>query len=201
MFHDDDTGPVFRDMLLLTLFGFVAMVIIMIFHLNSKEQASEEIQSPGNVIIEAVWEPAPATHDIDLWARAPNDMAVGYANLRGQVFSLLRDDLGSRNDATGINYENMYSRGTPAGEYVVNVHMYRVGHGKIPARVNVTVSVKKNATTRAVQILTSTVELNYQGQEITVFRFTLDENGDLDQSSISKLPVQLRGKYNAPGDQ
>ena len=37
------------------------------------------------------------------------------------MFNLLRDDLGTCGDATGLNYEVSYARGNPAGEYTVEV--------------------------------------------------------------------------------
>jgi hypothetical protein len=53
--------------------------------------------------------------DVDLWVEAPGDRPVGYSNKSGQIFSLLRDDLGKSQDITDFNYEIAYSRGMPAG--------------------------------------------------------------------------------------
>ena len=42
------------------------------------------------------------------------------------------------------------------------------------------------------QILESDVRISELGEEITVFRFTLDDKGTLDQSSINNDYIQLR---------
>ena len=58
-------------------------------------------------MIEARW-PDAVDADVDLWVQAPGDVPVGYSNKGGAIFNLLRDDLGTRADATGINYEISY---------------------------------------------------------------------------------------------
>jgi hypothetical protein len=42
------------------------------------------------------------------------------------------------------------------------------------------------------QVLASTVELTAENQETTVYRFKLDENGDLASDSVNSLPKSLR---------
>jgi hypothetical protein len=125
-------------------------------------------------------------YDVDLWVKAPNEVPVGFWNQGGHTFNLLRDDLGSEFDATQQNYEVTYSRGIPAGEYVVNVHMY----GPLPygtaIPVTVVVSVKGKYE-EARQILATTVHLNHRGQEETAFRFRLTEEGELVSGSVSTL--------------
>jgi hypothetical protein len=108
----------------------------------------------------------------------------------GETFNLLRDDLGSEADATDENYEISYSRGIPAGEYIVNVHQY----GPLPADTVVKVSVVVSVRTRleaARQILNTDVELSRQGQEVTAFRFRLDEEGGLVPDSVNTLSSRL----------
>jgi hypothetical protein len=117
--------------------------------------------------------------DVDLWVEAPGDIPVGYSNKGGKFFNLLRDDLGKRADATGMNYEVSYSRGIPAGEYTVNVHLYRNTTGVLPIPVTVVTSVKKSSKESARQLLASNIELTREGEELTVYRFKLSEQGDL----------------------
>lgn len=183
--EDDSTGTVFRDVILLALIGFVAMVIMLLPHIKPTQQKDQEHKAPGNMIVEVHW-PTEMPYDVDLWVKAPEEHPVGFWNLGGQTFNLLRDDLGHEGDATKENYEITYSRGVPEGEYVVNVHMY----GPLPAGtvipVNVVVSVKKpGQETR--QILKSVVELRRHNQEETAFRFSIDKNADLVDGSVSTL--------------
>jgi hypothetical protein len=192
-FFDDHEQTVFRDVLMLALAGFVAIVILLLPHLNptaTEEAAADE--PPGNVVVEARWPDGLAT-DVDLWVQAPGDVPVGYSNKGGAVFNLLRDDLGMRADSTPLNYEVSYARGIVAGEYTVNLHLYRNQAGVRPVRTTVVVSVKTSPRRSAEQILLSDVDLVREGQEITVFRFRLDAEGDLVPGSVHGLPKPLRG--------
>lgn len=191
-FDDGDGGnTVFRDVIFLALAGFVAMVLLLLPHLNPPATAEEGTPAPGNVIVEISW-PEKVDADVDLWVQAPGDVAVGYSNKGGLIFNLLRDDLGGQADVTEINYEVSYSRGVPAGEYTVNVHLYRDMSGQLPLPVTVTVSVKSAPNLAAKRILTTKLKLNHQGQEMTAFRFALDEDGRLVAGSVHDLPKPLR---------
>jgi hypothetical protein len=190
--EEDETGTVFRDVIMLALAGFVAMVILLLPHLNPPgEAAKENTQPPGNVIVEMRW-PDELDADVDLWVEAPGDIPVGYSNKGGVIFNLLRDDLGKRADATGMNYEVSYSRGIAAGEYTVNVHLYRNTAGILPVPVTVVTSVKKSSKESARQLLASNIELTREGEELTIFRFRLSEDGDLVPGSVHSLQRNLR---------
>jgi len=189
---EDEGGTVFRDVIMLALAGFVAMVLLLLPHLNPPGRSAEDtIEAPGNVIIEARW-PDELDTDVDLWVEAPGDRPVGYSNKGGAHFNLLRDDLGRRGDATGLNYEVSYSRGIPAGEYTVNVHLYRNAANVYPVPVTIVTSVKKSPQDSAKQILVSEVELTREGEELTIYRFRLSEEGDLVPGSVHSLHRGLR---------
>jgi hypothetical protein len=108
------------------------------------------------------------------------------------IFNLLRDDLGGQADVTEINYEVSYSRGVPSGEYTVNVHLYRNMSAPLPLPVSVSVSVKSSPSEAAKRILTTKINLDRQGQELTAFRFMLNEDGRLVPGSVHDLPKPLR---------
>lgn len=199
--EQDDSDIVFRDVITLALLGFVSLVIIMLPLVNPPKQKQEESQAvsaPGNVIVEARWDDR-IDADVDLWVQAPGDVAVGYSNLGGQVFNLLRDDIGFRNDASNLNYENAFSRSIPAGEYTVNLHLYFNRANVWPVKAKVLVStIKPNGTSRvSQQILVSDVVLSKQGEEVTVFRFKLNDKGELVVGSVNAHPKKLR--TDAPG--
>lgn len=188
----DDGDIVFRDLIMLTLSGFVTVAVLLLPHIGEQKAnaATETAQPPGNVMIEARW-PDGSDADVDLWVQAPGDVPVGYSNKGGAIFNLLRDDLGQRADATGINYEVSYARGLPAGEYVANLHLYRnEAKGRVP--VTVVASVKTSSQDAARQILATKIELTREGQELTVFRFRLDAAGALVPGSVSSLQKSLR---------
>jgi len=188
-FEEEPASTVFRDVLMLTLIGFIAIVIMLLPHLSRKRDESKDTSVPGNVVVEIEW-PDKLPVDVDLWVQAPGDVPVGYWNQSGRFFNLLRDDLGIEGDATNRNYEVSYSRGIPSGEYTVNVHMY----GPLPqgtrVPVTVVVSVKpKYGDLR--QILQTKVELIRRNQEETAFRFRLTDAGELVTGSVSTLRKRL----------
>ncbi|MEJ2175531.1 MAG: hypothetical protein P8Y76_11660 [bacterium] len=188
-FEDEPSSTVFRDVLMLTLIGFVAMVIMLLPHLSEKRDEDRDTHAPGNVVVEIHW-PNDLAVDVDLWVQAPRDVPVGFWNQGSRFFNLLRDDLGLDNDVTQRNYEVSYSRGIPAGEYTVNVHMY----GNVPLGVRVpvivVVSVKpKYGEMR--QLLETRIELTRRNQEETAFRFQLKEDGELVPGSVTTLRRRL----------
>ena len=95
----------FRDVLSLALLGFLAVIVLLLPHINPEGTESATNSSvPGNVIVEITW-PDDIDADIDLWVKAPDDVAVGYSNKGSVVFNLLRDDLGKTLDLSSINHE------------------------------------------------------------------------------------------------
>ena len=191
-FEEDASGTVFRDVVMLALVGFVAIVVMLLPHLNPPgAKTADNMTPPGNVIVEIRW-PDEIDADVDLWVQAPGDVPVGYSNKGGAVFNLLRDDLGNRVDVTGLNYETSYSRGIQPGEYTVNLHLYRNPSGVFPVPVTVVTSVKRNAKDTARQLLASDVLLVGEGEEVTVYRFDLSEEGNLLAGSVHSLHKALR---------
>lgn len=189
---DDTEGTVFRDLIMLTLMGFVTMVVLMIPHLNPPA-AEAETKPPGSVIVEARW-PDGWSSDVDLWVRGPGDRAVGYSNRSGEVFDLLRDDLGRARDQTDMNYEFAFSRGASAGDYAVNLHLYNPGDAPLPVPVEVTVSLRDRVSGRLTRIDRRDVTLRAAGDEQTVVRFRLSADGRVEPGSVNRLPTRLRSR-------
>jgi hypothetical protein len=190
---DEETLTVWLDTALLMLGGFVLMTVLMMTVMNPPAKSSESagVPAPGNVIIEAQW-PDKLDADVDLWVEGPGDRPVGYSNKSGRLFNLLRDDLGRAQDMTDYNYEVAYSRGTPAGEYIVNLHMYRAIGVTFPVPVKIVASVKADANGPARQLVATTVELRRENQELTALRFRLDSKGQLQPGSVNSLFKELR---------
>ena len=193
--HEDEAADtVFRDTIMLALAGFVTVVMIVLAHVRPEAQAAtgrEAAPMPGSMMIEAHW-PGDLDADVDLWVQGPGDIPVGYSNKGGGLFDLLRDDLGQQMDLSGENYEVSYSRGLPAGEYTVNLHLYRNRSTVQSIPIKVVTSVKNGANSLTKQILVSDTSLDREGQERTVFRFKLDDRGGLVQDSVTTLFRPLR---------
>jgi hypothetical protein len=188
-FEEESSGTIFRDVILLALIGFVAMVVMLLPHLKKSEVEAQDHKAPGNVIVEMHW-PSEQQVDVDLWVMGPDSTPVGFWNLGNQVFNLLRDDLGIEGDATNENYEVAYSRGIPAGEYVVNVHMYGPLPKGMVVPVNIVVSVRKDLEATK-QILKTQINLKRRHQEETAYRFRLTSKGELIEDSVTTLRRRL----------
>jgi hypothetical protein len=190
--ENNDGDIVFRDIITLALCGFVSMVVMILPHLNpsAKADAIESVASPGNVIVEIRW-PDGSDADVDLWVQAPGDVPVGYSNKGGAIFNLLRDDLGRVGDPTNQNYEISFSRGLPPGEYTANAHLYRNPSGQ-PVDVTMAISVKANAQSSARPLLSTKMTLRREGEELTGFRFALNQDGKLQAGSVHNLFKPLR---------
>ena len=184
-------GTVFRDVIMLALLGFVTIVILLLPHLNPPTIQAASADPPGNVVVEIRW-PDKNDADVDLWVQAPGDAPVGYSNKDGSVFNLLRDDLGHIQDLSSLNYEMAYSRGTPEGEYVVNLHLYRSRTTPLPISVEVNIGIRKSNNESLVTISSNQVHLSHEGQELTVIRFRLSQLGRLVDGSVHDLPHSLR---------
>ena len=197
MVHDyfaegEESGVVFRDVVTLSLIGIVALVVILLLHVNPPgEQATSDVTPPGNVIVEISW-PHELDADVDLWVQAPGDVPVGYSNKGGQVFNLLRDDLGHNGDLSNVNLETAYTRGIPAGEYVVNLHLYRNKSRVLPIEVTVVARLKADANGTTRNLVSRTVKLERKGTEKTAFRFRLSPKGKLVKGSVNTLQRPLR---------
>jgi hypothetical protein len=191
-FEEEAGGTVFRDIIMLGLAGFVAIVVLLLPYINPPgAKTNEDSAPPGNVIVEIRW-PDELDADVDLWVQAPGDVPVGYSNKGGAVFNLLRDDLGQRGDATGLNYETSYSRGILPGEYVANLHLFRNPSNTYPVPVTVVASVKRDGSEPTRQLLASKVLLVREGEEVTAYRFQLRRTGDLVEGSVHSLQKDLR---------
>ena len=180
-------GTVFRDFTLLMVLGFVAMVVWLLPHINPPESAAD-YTPPGNVVIAIHW-PEGDT-DVDMWVSGPGESApVGYSNKSGELFNLLRDDLGAPD--VERNYENGYSRGIAAGEYIVNVHCYRCSKAPVEVEVEVHLSTE-NGDKGMVPVATTKVDLGRTGEERTALRFKLDADGQVEPDSLNSVFRPLR---------
>jgi hypothetical protein len=180
----------FRDMLFLLVFSYLVISAVALAHVAKNNEESKGAAAPGNVIVEANWA-KDVDADVDLWVQGAGDVPVGYSNKSGMIFNLLRDDLGRSADPNSMNYEVAYGRGHWPGEYVVNAMLYRSRDRALPVPVSVRVSLQgENGSVR--QVLQSNIDLNAEGQESTVFRFKLDDQGGLVPDSMNRIHKDLR---------
>src|SRR3989344_2753223 len=121
------SGTLMRDLAFSIAFVFIILFLFLVpFIKPLKAEKDAVIKMPGNIMAWISW-PDYVDVDVDLWARAPGDQSVGYSNRAGNTFNLLRDDLGNSRDTTKLNYEVIFGRDMPNGQYTVNVHLFRNG--------------------------------------------------------------------------
>ena len=196
---DDGTFVPFTDILLNVAMGLSVMVFVC-FALLDPEEANGNVDLNAEFLITLRW-PDDHPDDIDLYIEDPGGNVIWYRNLEAGLLTLDRDDRGLFRDSmvfngqrivNPLNQENATLRGIVPGEYVVNVYHY-VANGVDP--VPVTVSVERLNPSLEV-VYHGTVELDHRGQEETVVRFTLDEEGnatDLNDRFKSLTQIARRG--------
>ena len=184
-----NADTVFRDMTMLALSGFIIIVLLLLPWLNIEAQDEATKEPTGSVIVEVLW-PDDRNVDVDLWVKSPDDAAVGYSNMAGYYFNLLRDDRGNQFDTTPINYEISYTRGIAAGEYQANLHLYATDN-QGPVNAQAVVSVVEPDQKARTAIIKKNVVLKKFNQEITVARWTLNNKGKLKQNSVHSLKKSL----------
>ena len=189
--NDQNSDTVFRDMTMLALSGFIIIDLLILPWLNIEAKDDTTKEPVGSVIVEAFWDNK-RNVDVDLWVKSPNDSAVGYSNMAGYYFNLLRDDRGNELDVTPINYEISYTRGIIAGEYQSNIHLY--DWDGLPINVKLVVSVVEPEQRARTVIIKKNVFLKKYNQEITVARWSLTSNGKLTPNSLHSLSKSLIGR-------
>lgn len=192
---DDNSAEIigysWRDNLT-NLLGVMSAVVVMFAALIVVEKAKDAAsEPPGNLIVHIVW-PTGDT-DIDLWVDGPGEIVpVGYSNKGGKLWNLLRDDLGNYPDATGINYEDAFTRGVVPGDYTINAMCYHCS--TVPQEVSAEVSVNTGEPGKSsLKVLVTTkLKLTKQGQERTLIRFTLLADGTIKPGSMNSVFKPLR---------
>jgi hypothetical protein len=164
----------------------------MAFILINPIAKKSNVEIVAEYIVKITW-PTDSPDDIDLWMRDPLGNYVGFKSKDVGLMSLNRDDLGTSNDTVYDpkgkpikvfrNEEMVTIRGIVPGEYIVNVHYY-----------NKKIAVEKNGENNYVPmpiqvqiekinpynvVFAKEVFLDRKGHEITVTRFTVNEDGSV----------------------
>ena len=175
------------DILMLALMTMIFVMLSMTTEAQRKVEGEDRI---GAVMVQTSW-PDAYDDDIDTWVQAPGDIPIGYSNLNGIVFNLLRDDLGNVIDLAAINQENAISRGCPAGEWIVNLHFYRRRISSVPVPVVVQITVWDGKKSPAI-VYTGKTGMLFEGQETTVWRGQIDSKCNVVPGTVGSVFKPLR---------
>ncbi len=185
-FYEGEVFYPFQDMLFNALLSFTFLFLVSFMLISAPDQ-EKKIDPKAEFLITASW---PDNHpdDIDLYVEDPKGGVVWYFARETGVIHLDRDDRGMFKDtivvdgqkiANPLNQETVTLRGLMAGEYIVNVHQYLATAPGTPVPVSVTVE-KLNPIVSLV--FYETVEVTRR-EELTVVRFTLDDEGNVTKTS------------------
>lgn len=192
--HNDEINSLaYRDILFNTIIGLLMLIAVAFLLISVKKQleANKTSTPPGNMIVHIVWPPGDT--DVDLWVDGPGEIVpVGYSNKGGLLWNLLRDDLGTQPDATGINYEDAFTRGIIPGEYTINVHCYRCYQVPLEVKTQVEINTGDPGKSAIVSLGNWTTKMVTNGQERTVVRFKLNEDGTIAPGSMQSTYKPLR---------
>lgn len=191
-FARQDQGDAFTDLLFNALLGFAFMFVIA-FALIGDPDNTGKVTPNAEVLITIRW-PDGHPDDVDTIIEDPRGELVWYHNKDTGSMHLDRDDRGTFHDTivlgdqvvvSPINQETVSLRSLLAGEYVVNLLHYKANYEE---PLPVTVKVEK-LNPRVTLAYYGETLLNGIGDEQTALRFTLDEDGSID--NISSRPKAL----------
>ncbi|PWQ92462.1 hypothetical protein [Leucothrix pacifica] len=190
---DSGSDP-FTDLLFNALLTFTFLFLISLLLINPPAK-SGIINPKAEFLITVSWEDGNA-NDIDTWVQGPQGSKVWFKQAQNGLMHLDRDDRGLTNDTQQVdgkeiinplNQEVVTIRGRPPGEFIVNVHYYK---SKDQLEVPVTIYVAEvNPTLKVLHY--ATVTLKKEGDEKTAVRFTLNNQGKVE--NINTLQTSLLG--------
>lgn len=200
--YSPSSDVVANDMSWNILILFIALFVLAWLKMNpEREKKDPTLETEGKFAVVLQW-PGDLTDDVDLYVMDPAGNIAYFQSRDAGLMHLERDDLGDRNDAVETaagrtvlahNEERVIIRGIVPGEYVVNVHLYRMDSRRpVPATI-----ILDRLRGEDNEIVKQERTLAREGDEKTAFRFTLSPDETV--SGINELPRQFVGKaLNAP---
>lgn len=182
----------FRDLVLNSFIVFILIIALLIPHVNIKgKNADGDIAQPGQMYVTMSW-PSDNNIDLDLIIRDPTDEVVFFRNTHGRNLTLSKDDRGLLDDASGLNFEYLFSRSLPDGYYTINVVAFSVNEGRLPVETLLQVSVKdlKLINKRSEEVITVKKTVDQLNKEYTITRF-LVVNGKIKTDTITNYEEDI----------
>jgi hypothetical protein len=177
--------------LLLSIFGAcIILFAILMTKINMDKAVQEDAAAAetGLVSVYCFWQDG-VDADVDIHVMGPDRRRVFYNFMQGNIWSLLRDDQGNKDDPGPRNFENVATRGLVPGEYIVNLHLYRVGDQvQLPVLVDCEARIagSQRSASKPPLVLREQVSLEYKYHEDTAFRFSLYSDGRMVPGSANR---------------
>lgn len=180
---------------LMSMLLFLSILFILAITMVNVSQVEHAVETKAEYIITVTW-PNENEVDIDTHVQDPSGRRVWFSDTNNGLMHLDRDDVGAEPDSGGQfkysdNREIVTLRGINVGEYIVNLHGYRMySYNPIKQYENVPVHVTiQKVNPSVVLVFESEVVIEKGGSEVTVIRFELDKDGNI--KSTSKLPYKM----------
>jgi hypothetical protein len=175
----------FLDLLFNFLLATTILLVIAVLHIVI-ENNKADIQRDAEYILTMTWDKK-IDADMDIWVKDPRGDLLWYRQKEIGVMHLDRDDKGHiGNDwvTTELgdiiynpNQEIVTIRGVIPGEWIINLHLFRVlSTVYLPCEVDVTL-IKLNP--KATTILNKKLVFNEYWEQQTVARLDISESGDI----------------------
>lgn len=193
----------FVDLMMSTLVVVTALLIAsnaVEKEKQNKLQDESSIRTDGFYAVIMEW-PDASQDDIDLYVRDPAGKIAFFSSRDVGLMHLEHDDQGAMSDQIqsegGLvkierNEERVILRGVIPGEYVVNVHMYNKRDPK-PTPVTIHLYRLKGEDE---EVAKRDLTLPNKGDELTAFRFTVQDSGSV--GDINELQQPLTGGGKPP---
>lgn len=208
-----DAASIMSGAMAWTLFKIVLVVLfwLVITAKHKKDESVEgEMASVGTLTIETVWDGERDT-DVDTHLADPRSKWVWFNEPDTHYCNLVRDDRGfiyedHEMEGARVNLENIFCHGIIPGEHTVNLNLYENNANILPVSVFVRGSIHRKGAKAPSEIFKRSVKLTFPGQEMTVFRFSLDKNGTItfqdahppNRSHFEELGEYYTGKRGIP---
>ena len=175
----------FLDLLFNLLLMTIILLVVAVLHIVI-ENNKADIKTQAEFIITTTWDKQ-IDYDVDTWVQDPEGNILWYNQKEIGVMHLDRDDLGHLgNDwyfdefGTAVynpNQEIVTFRGIMAGEWIINLHLYRKGYNyDSPISVSVTfIKLHPKAKT----VFSKKIQISEYWQEETVARVNITACGDV----------------------
>lgn len=199
MRRPDGSMTSFLDIVLNACLAFVFLFAVALAHV-SQQQAEADIRKPkAEFLIVVDWDPGRDV-DVDSWVQTPNDEVLYFRKRQNEYAHIDHDDTGIRGDVVQLpdgarkvnpkNQEIVTFRQACAGEWVLNVHLFRRDSETQPVTVRVRV-LKLNPGVSGVT--DRTLVLNRSWEEQTVVRLVTDSDGNVVSQDTEYKPLLVRG--------
>jgi hypothetical protein len=173
---------------------FLSCLLLVVYTLIAPPPKPATIDTLGQYAVEVTW-PLGRSDDVDTYVEDPAGNVAWYEHSDVGLMHLEHDDRGVSSDRqrqgakvvrVRDNRERVVLRGVLPGEVTVNLHAYQKTD-TAPCPVSVKLHRLRGDDR---MLLERSVNLTHPGQEVTVFRFTLDASGSvLEHNRLTKSLV------------